>query len=167
MNQAAERPATDRGRAWLTRLAGLSESPRRVAAAFALGVFLSFSPFFGLQIAVGFGVALALRLNRVAVLAGLCANLPWVMVPWYALTTATGAAVLGVPLALDVSARIGELLNLPVYRAAFWERAVDIVQPFLWPFVLGSTLGAFVAGGVAYVVMARLLVRVQSSRRVP
>lgn len=142
---------------WLSRLAGLSEPPHRTAAAFALGVFLSFSPLLGLQIAAAVGLAVGLRLNRIAVLIGLCTNMPWLMVPYYLLTTAMGAAMLGVPFAGDAGGRIRELLAIPVYRAAFWDRAVDVLTPFLWAFVLGSTLGAVVLGAVAYVVTVRVI----------
>jgi uncharacterized protein len=150
-----------RRRAWLARLAGLSDSPHRTAAAFAVGVFLSFSPFLGLQIASGVAAALMLRLNRVAVLAGLCANLPWVMVPWYAVTTMLGATILGVPVSDDLMGRLSGLLELPVYRATFWERAGTLFRPFVWPFILGSTLGALVLAVLAYAVVSRLIMRVR------
>jgi uncharacterized protein len=148
----------------LSRLAGLSDPPHRTAAAFSIGVFLSFSPFFGLQIATGLGLALALRLNRLAVFAGLCANLPWLMVPWYALTTTLGAALLGVPIAEDAAIRISGVLELPVYSALFWERALGLVRPFVWPFVLGSTLGALVVACIAYLVTSRLIMRLRESQ---
>lgn len=150
--------------AWLTRLAGLSDSPRRTAAAFAVGVFLSFSPLLGFQIASGLALSLALRLNRVAMLAGLCANMPWVMVPWYAVTTMLGASMLGVPVTEDVGGRIGGLLELPVYRAAFWQRAAVVVEPFIWPFVVGSTIGALVLAALAYSVTSRIILRVHRAR---
>ena len=148
----------------LSRLAFSSDSPRRTAAAFAVGVFLSFSPFFGLQIAIGLGTALLLRLNRIAVMIGLCTNLPWVMVPWYALTTAVGAVILGIPLAGDVTPRIRQLLDLPIYRAVFWQQAVDLVWPFLGSFILGSTAGALLVGAIAYVMTLRVVSRVRASR---
>ena len=147
-------------RGWLMRrLAGVSDSPRKIAAAFALGVFLSFSPFLGLQVAAGLGLSIALRLNRAAVLVGLCTNLPWVMVPWYALTTAAGAAMLRVPLGTDVSARIQELFALPVYRAAFWEGAAEIAGPLLSSFLVGSTLGAMIVAAIAYAASVRIIAR--------
>src|SRR5688572_9513272 len=64
-----------KGPRWLARLAESRDTPRRTAAAFALGVFLSFSPFLGLQIVTGLTLAIALRLSRVATLVGLCVNL--------------------------------------------------------------------------------------------
>ena len=148
---------------WLGRLAALSDSPRRTAAAFALGVFLSFSPFVGLQVVTGMGLSFVLRLNRMATFIGLCTNLPWVMVPWYALTTALGATLLRVPVAADVGSRLNALLEMPVYRAPFWDSALELLRPFLWSFVVGSTLGAVVVGALAYVTVARVMARVSAS----
>ena len=87
-------------------------------------------------------VAFLLRLNRAAVLVGLCTNLPWIMIPWYTLTTYVGSTIVKQPIGADFGARLSALLELPFYRAAFWERAFDLVAPFFWSFVVGSTLGA-------------------------
>ena len=66
---------------WIEALLHIHDTPERTAAAFALGVFFSFSPFLGLQVAASFSLAFLFRLNRVAVFAGLNANLPWFVVP--------------------------------------------------------------------------------------
>ncbi|HEY7502265.1 MAG TPA: DUF2062 domain-containing protein [Vicinamibacterales bacterium] len=134
-------------------------SPHRTAAALALGVFLSFSPFLGFQILLGMGAAFLLRLSRVVVLIGLCANLPWIMVPWYAVTTAGAAALLGVAEDIDIRARVTELLNVSVYHPAFWGRTGELAAAFFWPFVIGPTTGAALLAVVAYAVSARVLVR--------
>ena len=144
------------------KLAGSTESPRRTAAAFAFGTFLSFSPFIGLQIATGMTVAFLLRLNRAAVLVGLCTNLPWIIVPWYTLTTYLGSLLVKQPMTADFGARLSSLLELPFYRLAFWQRAYDLVAPFFWSFLVGSTLGAVVVGIVAYFVTVPFLVRMRS-----
>lgn len=154
---------------WRVRLLNLlttAGTPHRTAAAFALGVFLSFSPFLGLQIALALGTAMVFRLHRVVVFAGLCTNLPWIMVPWYTFTTVVGAIVLGVEIRDDISVTLSGLLDLPIYRAEFWTRALDILAPFFWSFVVGSTAGAIVVGLATYVVVSRTLlaVRVADSR---
>jgi hypothetical protein len=131
--------------------------PRRTAAALALGVFLSFSPFLGFQVLIGFSVAFALRLSRVAVLIGLCANLPWIMLPWYAVTTAAAATLVGTSADVDINGSLAELLQLPIYRPAFWDRAGDLVSAFFWPFVIGPSSGAAVLGALAYVAGVRFL----------
>jgi len=140
------------------RLASSELNPRRTAAAIALGVFLSFSPFLGLQILLGLALAFAFRLSRVAVLVGLCANLPWIMVPWYVLTTGAAAAIIGVssPTAVDLSA---ELLSVSIFDLAFLQRTGMIATGLLWPFLLGPTTGALVLGAAAYFISFRALSR--------
>jgi hypothetical protein len=144
-------------------IAGADE-PRRTAAAFAVGTFLSFSPFLGFQIVVGFTIAYALRLSRPAMFVGLCTNLPWFMVPWYTLTTMLGAWLLGLSLPTDVGGRLDVLMSLRVYSAEFWERARDLVAPFFWAFVVGSVAAAVVMGVLAYLVAARFLAQIRLSR---
>ena len=117
-------------RSRLEALATPDADPRRTAAALALGVFLSFSPLLGLQILIGFSAALALRLSRVAMLVGLCANLPWIMIPWYAITTGAAAAILGLSTA-NLTDRLAELFAVPVWQLAFWGRGADLVGDLL------------------------------------
>jgi hypothetical protein len=66
----------------------------------------------------------------------------------------------------DFTARLAELLDVPVYRAIFWHRASDLVGPFLGSFILGSTAGALIVGLVTYAVTVRLLAGKMSSSRV-
>ena len=107
----------------LEDLAAVDSTPRRTATALALGVGLSFSPLLGLQILIGVGAALAFRLSRVAVLIGLCANVPWIMLPWYGLTTAGAATLLGTSSDVDLGERLRRILSVPFYQAAFWGHA--------------------------------------------
>jgi uncharacterized protein (DUF2062 family) len=155
-------------RTWLSRqvhaLAALGEPPHRTALAFAVGVFLSFSPFLGLQIAIAVTAGLALRLHRLALLAGLCSNLPIIMVPYYVLTTAVGAAILGVGTANDVGDRISAVMAKPIYRAEFWGNAANLLAPFLGSFVVGSLIGAAALGLISYFIVVPVLTRIHRSR---
>jgi uncharacterized protein (DUF2062 family) len=151
----------------VARLAALGESPARTAAAFALGVFLSFSPFLGLQIAIGMAAAVGLRLSKIAVFVGLNANLPWIMIPWYVLTTAGAASLLGLPGAADMGDRLGQVFEQPFYKVAFWRRAVDLLGPYVWSFLIGPTTGAIVVGIGAYFLMHRMLASYPPTLRVP
>jgi uncharacterized protein (DUF2062 family) len=148
-----------RCRRTLEDLAGVDSPPRRTAAALACGVFLSFSPFLGLQILLGLTVAFAFRLSRVAVLIGLCANLPWIMLPWYASTTAAAAVVLGISAETSVSAQLAALFSAPATRAAFWGQAGELAGALLWPFLIGPTAGAVVLGAATYAIASRVLTR--------
>jgi len=141
----------------LDRLAASELDPGRTAVAIAVGVFLSFSPFLGLQIVLGLAAAFAFRLSRVAVLLGLCANLPWIMLPWYAFTTAAAAAAIGAGEGLDIRAGLTDLLSVPFYHPSFWERTGTLATALFWPFLLGPTIGSTFLSAAAYLVSFRML----------
>jgi uncharacterized protein (DUF2062 family) len=67
-------------RQWRDRLAGLlypEESPWRTALALAVGVFISFTPFWGFQTLLALVIATVCRLNRAVTVTGTWLNLPW------------------------------------------------------------------------------------------
>lgn len=144
---------------WLDRLLHLHDTPRRTAAAFALGVFFSFTPFIGLQILVSFGIAFVFGLNRLAVFIGLNANLPWLLVPWYAGTTVAAAHLMGIEIPADVSSQVGALFGYGIFTREFWTHAMSIVRPFLVPLIVGPTVGAVPIAAAAYFVARRVLER--------
>src|SRR5215471_10343276 len=83
-------------RRWFEQLLHTHDTPKRTAAAYAVGVFFGFSPFLGLHTILGLVVAFAFNLNRVAVLLGVYSNLPWILPAYYTLATMAGAAMLNV-----------------------------------------------------------------------
>ena len=133
---------------WLERLLHIHDTPRRTAAAFALGVFIGFSPLLGLHTALGLGLAFAFGLNRVAVLLGVYVNLPWFLGPYYTVATLAGAAVLRRPLPPGLLGDFAALLEH--WPPADLDRLVTLLRPLLWPYVAGSTLLAGLAAAVAY-----------------
>ena len=137
-----------RVRAWLEELLHTHDTPQRTAAAYALGVFLGFSPLLGLHTILGLILAFGLRLNRVAVLLGVYSNLPWILVPYYTLATWLGATLLrAVPPPGLVEDFIKALQNRSwsEFRLAF-----QALEPVFWAFTLGSTIGAALLSLIAY-----------------
>ncbi|MEI6667620.1 MAG: DUF2062 domain-containing protein [Acidobacteriota bacterium] len=137
-------------RKWVEALLHIHDSPERTAAAFAVGVFWGFSPFFGMHTVLGLVCAFLFGLNRVAVVAGVYANLPWIIGPYYTLATLAGAKVMGVGLPADFASRLERLFAGSVFSATFWSGLFDLMRPLLWPFHLGSLAGAVVAAALAY-----------------
>jgi len=135
-------------RSWLEQLLHTHDTPHRTAAAYALGVFLGFSPVLGLHTVMGLALAFILGLNRVAVVLGVYSNLPWLVPAYYTLATLAGAAILRVdaqPKALEEAMRS--------FSAASWGEFAGLARhlaPLLWAYVLGSTLGALLLAGIAY-----------------
>jgi uncharacterized protein len=72
----------------------LDDPPWRIALALAVGVFISCTPFYGLQTLLSIAVAWVLRLNRAATVAGAWLNLPWFAPFVYAGALTVGTAVL-------------------------------------------------------------------------
>jgi hypothetical protein len=137
-------------RRWLGALLHIKDTPKRTAAAFALGVFFGFSPFLGLHTLMAVALAFALNLNRVAVLLGVYSNLPWIIGAYYASTTMLGAAILRTPLPEGFRDRLGALFELSVLQGGFWRELARLLQPLLWPFTVGSTIGAILLAAAAY-----------------
>src|SRR5437870_11827563 len=68
-------------RAFVARLSAmlrLDDPPWRVALALAIGVFLSWTLFYGLQTVLSLAVATIFRLNKAVTVTGTWLNLPWV-----------------------------------------------------------------------------------------
>lgn len=138
-------------RKWLESLLHTHDSPRRTAAAYAVGVFFAFSPFVGLHTVLALIVAFAFDLNRVAVLLGVYTNLPWFMAPYYTLTTVAASEVLGVRLPPNIAQQIEAVFQLSLFSRDFWVRLGDLVRPLVGPYTLGSLVGAVALGGAAFV----------------
>ena len=126
----------------------LGETPQRTAAAFAIGVFIAFTPTYGLHCASAVFLAWAFRLNFPALLVGTLINNPWTVAPILGATMWTGGFLLGMPEVPDVS----------------WERLsmvtlYEVILPFILPFTLGaltlSVLGALLAYPLGVLLIAR------------
>lgn len=149
---------------WADKVLHLHDTPPRLAAAYAWGIAVGFSPFFGFQILVSFTVAFLFGLNRLMVLAGLCTNLPWIMVPWYTFTTAVAAAAFGVTLPSDLGGEFHALFSHSVFTWDFLRQLVTLVRPWALPFIVGPTVGAVLLGLATYPV-ALVVIRVRARRR--
>jgi uncharacterized protein (DUF2062 family) len=137
-------------RKWVEKLFHLHDTPKRTAAAFALGVFFGFSPFLGFHTVLALACAFVFNLNRVAVLVGVYSNLPWIIAAWYALTTALGAWLLRSHLPHGFGETLRALFELSLFKPHFWDRLWTLMRPLLWPYVVGSVIGAAALAVVAY-----------------
>jgi uncharacterized protein len=137
-------------RKWVDKLFHLHDTPTRTAAAFALGVFFGFSPFLGLHTVLALSFAFIFNLNRVAVLVGVYSNLPWIIAAWYALTTAAGAWLLRTRMPHGFRQTMHELFELSLFQPHFWDRLTTLLRPLLWPYFVGSLIGAALLSLMAY-----------------
>lgn len=133
---------------WLERLLHTHDTPRRTAVAFALGVLIGFSPLLGVHTLICLVVAFAFDLNRVAVLLGAYANLPWFVGPYYAVATILGARLLGTEMPPGFLRQMRDLLSR--LSLSDLTAAIELLRPLIWAYTLGSTLLAIAASFIAY-----------------
>ena len=130
-------------RALLRQVLHLQESPQRTALAFALGVFIAFSPAYGLHTVMVVLCTWLFGLNFVALMAGAFINNPWTVVPILGATYWTGALLLG---QTDTPSFSWHDLSF----AGIYQQ----ILPFAIPFTLGgfvlSVIGALLAYPAAY-----------------
>jgi hypothetical protein len=142
-------------RRWLEQLLHTHDTPKRTAAAYAVGVFFGFSPFLGLHTVLGLVCGFLLNLNRVAVVVGVYSNLPWILPAYYTLATVAGAALLQA----DVPPGLLRELTSAVTAGSWtdFRRVAGGLEPLLWSYTLGSTLGAGALAAVAYQVSLAMI----------
>ncbi len=127
------------------KLLALEDTPERIARAFALGVFLAFSPLIGLHILLGVGLVLFCGLNRVALLLGLFINNPYTLVPIYAAGTYLGGLLIGFP-------PMPTLPNMgfrSLWSGSFWAQIAGHWH-ILKPLILGSFVLSFILSAFSY-----------------
>jgi uncharacterized protein (DUF2062 family) len=140
---------------WLRRtgqiLLHVEDSPSRVALAFAVGVFIAFSPLLGIHTLLAIVIAVAFRLSKPAIVVGAWTNNPWTIAPMYSAGTLVGCFVLGVS-----PASLSEI-DWSLHGRAFYESLVDGFRPLLMPFVVGNLLLGAVAAIASFLVLRFLL----------
>jgi uncharacterized protein (DUF2062 family) len=135
-------------RSLLKQVLHLQESPQRTALAFAIGVFIGFSPAYGLHTVMVVFCAWALGLNFLALMAGAFLNNPWTLVPILGATYWVGAFLLGRPDSPSFD-----------WQDVSFSAIYTQVMPYAVPFFLGgfvlSLLGAALAYPLAYYIVAK------------
>lgn len=118
----------------------LDDPPQKLAFAFALGVFIAFSPWFGLHILSCILFAWLFRVSKLVVLTASFINNPWTVVPLYGFCIWLGMKITGS--GVDVPRIAWEELSLSnVYGA---------VKPYLWSFVAGTLTAGVVFAFLSY-----------------
>ena len=118
----------------------LDDPPHRLALAFALGVFIAFSPTIGLHIISCIVVAWMFRLSKVVVLTASFINNPWTIVPLYGFCIWFGIKITGATIEVPQVA-----WNDLTLTDAYWT-----LKPFFWPYIAGTLVAGSIAALAAY-----------------
>jgi len=121
---------------WLRIILHTDDPPPRAALAFAIGVFVGWTPAFGFHTLIGLAVAFIFGLNRVAVLAGTLINNPWTIVPMYSLSAYLGSLIVG-----------SEAVLPQIEGLTTWSDVGDLFAQ-LRPWIVPLTVGTLVLGSL-------------------
>jgi len=87
--------STDKIKKQFRKILSLDAHPGNIAAGFAVGVFISFTPFFGLHTLLAIALAFIFRLNKLTCITGTWVNTPLTTVPVLAASYKLGELMLG------------------------------------------------------------------------
>jgi uncharacterized protein (DUF2062 family) len=148
-------------RAFVARLGAvlrLDDPPWRVALALAVGVFISCTPFWGLQTVLALAVATIFRLNRAVTVTGAWLNLPWFAPLVYGFALRIGALVLPELHGVD-AAELVELMQM-----SSPADLIELVRNLSLALLIGTVAVGAVAGAVTYVAAFVFLRRRRAAR---
>ena len=138
------------------QLLHLDDTPQRIAIAFALGIFIGFSPLFGLHTAMVFLFAWLLRLNTIALLLGSLIINPWTFGPLLGSCLWVGLKLYGMKRTIP-----------PLdWQQLTWMNFMTQLKPYLIPFVIGTTLVGIVASVASYFLANYLITQYRHTRAV-
>ena len=126
----------------------LDSHPGHIAAGFAVGVFISFTPFFGLHTVIAIVASFVFRLNKLTCITGAWINTP-----------------LTVPPVMVISYKLGRLLlgrtpqELQIKKELSWQYAMKLLEKNGTPLLLGTSIIGIVAAILSYFLCYYLVVR--------
>ncbi len=141
----------------------LKDTPHRVSLAFALGVWMAFTPL-GIHTLLSLGIGFAFKLSRAALLIGNWVCNPWTIAPMYLAGTTLGCFMLGIPMS-----SLGEV-SFDITTAGAQRQLLASAGLLVWPFLLGNLLLGAAAGAIAYALLRPVLerrARAKAAARVP
>lgn len=131
---------------WIERfrkILSLDSHPRHIALGFAVGVFISITPFFGIHTPLAIAAAFLFRLNKLTCITGAWINTPITIIPVLGLSYKLGRILLGRP--------PGELKIRSLEWVVLKKHAASII--------LGSSIIGFILAVVGYFLCYWLIVR--------
>lgn len=124
----------DRLKLQFKKILSLDAHPGHISAGFAVGVFVSFTPFFGLHTPMAVALAFLFRLNKVTCITGAWVNTPLTVVPVLVASYNLG----------------GFLMGKPARELTFTNLDWHSLQPYATSILLGSSILGFCAAVASY-----------------
>lgn len=125
------------------KILSLDCHPRHIATGFAVGVFISFTPFFGIHTPMAIAAAFIFRLNKLTCITGAWLNTPLTIIPVLVASHSLGCLIMGRP------------VNSFTVKSLDWS----VLKANAGELLLGSSIIGFVLAIVAYFICYWLIVK--------
>ncbi len=132
----------------LKHILTLDSHPGHIAAGFSVGVFISFTPFFGLHTAIAIVASFLFRLNKLTCITGSWVNTPLTVAPVMVISYKLGRVLLG------RSPR-----ELQIKHELSWEYAMRLLDRHGTYILLGTSIIGLIAAIMSYFLCYYLVVR--------
>jgi len=120
----------------------MDESPHKLALAFGLGIFVAFTPTIGFHMITCLALAWMLRLSKLVIITASFVNNPWTIVPLYGFCIWLGLRITG---SSSITPDIA-------WNDLSFTNAIQILEPYLWSYVVGTFVVGAAAGIISYFV---------------
>lgn len=158
------------------RLRRLPDPPHRISRGIAAGVFVSFTPFFGLHFVLAALIAFLMRGNMLAAILATFVGNPLTFPFIVEISTSLGSHILGLPtdmhlpqIMLAFSHAMSDLwLNFKAIftdQVADWDRIQRFYQRIFLPYAIGGLVPGVIGGLIAYV-LSRPVITAYQKRRI-
>ncbi len=153
------KPLKGRWMQFILHLLGKEDPPEKIAAAFALGVAISFfTPLTGFHTLIALGLAFLLKLSKVDVVMGTFVVNPWTVVPVITFETWIGKKILHFSPALAPRLPWRHILH-----REFWHTLRGSGWSFFAALTVGSIVASAAASTVTYFLVRWVILRYQKS----
>lgn len=142
----------ERFRAQFLEMLGRHDEPEKVAASFAIGVAIAFTPLLGFHWIIAFFVAILLKLNKLDVFLGTLVVNPLTLGPVSAVALPLGRLI--------VHARQEAVTHMPwgdLLRPSLWTQAGPMMRTIGIQWAIGMFALSVLFGALTYLTLVRVL----------
>lgn len=159
------------------RIKRLPDTPHKIAIGIACGVFVTFTPLFGLHFILAWLLALILRGNVLAAILATFVGNPFTFPFIAAISYRFGLFLLGMGKEETALAKIGDAFEgafqtlwvntkaLFGYEKSTWEGFTEFLHDVFWPYLVGGILPGFISAVLFYIVSKQLITKYQNHRK--
>lgn len=152
------------------RILHVDDSPQRIAKGLAIGVFIGFLPLMGIQMAIAFVTAAALKANKAMAMLGVWVSNPFTAIPVYYPCYRLGRWLLKIVTERNIDVDVRQLEKLLFETLSFHRLLVDFNNPVVWKelstwllkigleLTIGGVIIGYLAARITYILTIKIVV---------